>query len=236
MEPNTAIGKERFMNNKGYALLAAMIVVIIFSVLLLKARDMWETEIQRDLEEELLFRARQYVVAIDAYQKKNPGQSTPNLKELMDKKFLRRPFKDPMTKEGKWNLVMKGNKTTDGSLLIVPEEMLAQYSTEAMIVGVCSTSKVEGFRSYRKKKKYCEWAVYLGDDPKKSMPKLKFVAVDDEESGDDSKEKDDSGDSEREKEIEEDTGDNGIQNTGTENKGRSEEDEENTGEEEPGNG
>lgn len=171
--------KRRFkVKNKGYALLTAVLAISIFSVLILKAREMWETEIQRDLEQELLFRAGQYVTAIEMFRQKNPNMFPQSLDELLEKKCLRKRFKDPMTKEGKWNVVMRSGEPGKDrtALLVVPEDMLAEYVTKASIIGVCSSSCEEGFMVYRKKKKYCEWAVYLGEQLDKEMPELKFVA------------------------------------------------------------
>jgi hypothetical protein len=161
--------------NCGYALLAAIIAVNIFTILILKARTMWETTIQRDLEQELLFRARQYANAIEWYKKKNANLNPKNLEELYEKKFLRKLFKDPMTEEGNWDIVMRDGRPGKKGLLIVPEEMLPQWITQAVIVGVCSTSPEEGFLVYRKKKKYNEWAVYMGEKIEKEMPELKYV-------------------------------------------------------------
>jgi hypothetical protein len=170
--------KRRFkIENKGYALLTAVLAVAIFGVLILKARDMWETQIQRDTEQELLFRARQYVIAIEMFRKKNPNMFPQSLDELFEKKCLRKRFLDPMTEEGKWNVVMRSGipGKDKNALLIVPEDMLEEYSRKASIIGVCSSSCEEGFMVYRKKKKYCEWAVYLGEKLDKEMPELKFV-------------------------------------------------------------
>ncbi len=170
--------KRRFkVENKGYALLTAVLAVAIFSVMIFKARAMWETEIQRDMEQELLFRARQYVIAIEMFRKKNPNMFPQSLDELYEKKCLRRRFLDPMTKEGKWNVVMRSGVPgkDKNALLVVPEDMLPEYVRTASIIGVCSSSCEEGFMIYRKKKKYCEWAVYLGEKLDKEMPELKFV-------------------------------------------------------------
>ncbi len=167
--------KKLLSNNSGYALLAAIFAINIFAILAFKAANMWETALQRDLEQELLFRARQYVVAIDQYKKKNANVKPKSLDELFEKKFLRKRYKDPMTGEETWNIVMREGRAGKKGLLIVPEEMLAEYSGKAVMVGVCSTSHEEGFLEYRKKKKYFEWAVYLGEKIEKDMPELKYV-------------------------------------------------------------
>jgi len=175
---------KKILTNSGYALMAAIIGVNIFAILLLKSRAMWETTLQRDLEQELLFRARQYVTAIELYKKKNANIPIKNLDELFEKGFLRQRYPDPMTESGKWSLVMQDGRAGKKGLLVVPEEMLEQYIGQALIVGVCSASPEEGYLEYRKKKRYDEWAVYIGEQIEKEMPELKYV---DREGGDDKK-------------------------------------------------
>jgi len=170
----------------GYVLLTAVIAVNIFAILILKARTMWETGIRRDLEQELVFRGKQYVTAIEMYKKKHTNLPPRDLDILYEEKFLRKRFKDPMTESGTWNIVMRGGKAgARSTLLIVPEELVPQYINRAMIVGVCSTSPEEGFLEYRKKKKYNEWAFYLGEQVNKEMPELKYV----DESGEEEEQK-----------------------------------------------
>jgi hypothetical protein len=177
--------------SNGYALMTAVLAVAIFTVFLLKARAMWETEIQRELEQELLFRARQYVIAIELFRKKNPNLFPQSLDELFEKKCIRKRFLDPMTKEGQWNVVMRsGVPGKEKGLLIVPEDMLPQYVSKASIIGVCSSSCEEGFMIYRKKKKYCEWAVFLGEKVDKEMPELDFVVDGEGNEGDNRDDKD----------------------------------------------
>ena len=175
MAVNMKIGK----GNKGYALLIAIIAVHIFGILLLIARSLWETEFQRDLEEELIFRGNQYVTAIELFQKKNSNLSPQNLEVLVEKKFLRRRFPDPMSASGEWNIVLDPGQPGQKLLLLVPEEMIGEGNVtqrlgmpSARIVGVCSSSCEEGFREYRKKKKYCEWAFYVGQKLDQEMPTI----------------------------------------------------------------
>ncbi len=160
---------------KGYALLTAIVAINILALLALLARPMWETENQRDLEEELLFRARQYKTAIELYTRKNPNLFPKSFDELYEKKFLRHLFTDPMTESGEWNIVMAGTRAGKSDLMIVPSEMLEEYLTKARIVGVCSASEEEGYRVYRGKKRYSEWAIYVGEQLDKDMPDFKYV-------------------------------------------------------------
>jgi hypothetical protein len=183
------------MSRKGYALLIAIAAINIFAIMALMARSMWETEIQRDLEEELLFRAHQYKRAIEFYIKKNNNLFPLNFDELYEKKFLRKLYEDPMNPGGKWDIVMAGALGGNNDLLVVPDEMLGQFLNTARIMGVCSTIEQEAFRIYRGKKKYNEWAVYVGEQIDKEMPKLKYVGKTDSkgDSSDSGDSKDDSG-------------------------------------------
>lgn len=161
--------------NKGYSLIIAIIAVTIFSILLLKARIMWETVIGRDMEEELIFRARQYVSAINLYKIKNNNFYPKKLKVLYEKKFLRKLYKDPISESKEWNVVMQPTRLGKKKLLIVPKKLVKKFIGTAHIIGVISTSIKEGFREYRGKKHYNEWAFYLGEQIDKEMPELKLI-------------------------------------------------------------
>jgi hypothetical protein len=74
---------------------------------LIVAVPVWETQVQREREEELIFRGKQYVEGVRLYQLKNPGGFPKTLDEMVEKKCLRRLFRDPMTKEGAWNVILQ---------------------------------------------------------------------------------------------------------------------------------
>jgi len=173
-----------FKGKSGYSLIIAIIAVNVFAVFLMMARSMWETELARDLEEELIFRARQYVTAIELYKQKHNNLFPQDLDILFTENFLRKEYRDPMTEEGKWCIVMQGTTAGKKSLLVVPADQLDKYLTKAQIIGVATSSCEEGFREYRKKKRYCEWAFYVGEDPKKDMPDITFVDKEGEEGRD----------------------------------------------------
>ena len=62
---------------------------------------------QREREEELLFRGRQYMRAIDLYFRQF-GRYPATVDELLktdNMRFLRRAYKDPMTRKGKWRFI-----------------------------------------------------------------------------------------------------------------------------------
>ena len=159
---------------RGYVLLAALFAVQIIAVFMLLARARWQTVIQRDLEAELIFRAGQYVRAIESYTREHLNQFPPSLRILEKEKHIRRLYLDPFSATGDWNLVMKpsaGGK----KLLVVPVKAAGRFLTQANIVGVCSTSPETGFMEYRGRKHYNEWAFYVGQKPEEDMPPLEFV-------------------------------------------------------------
>jgi type II secretory pathway pseudopilin PulG len=91
---------------KGYTLLILLFAVSIVSIGLLVAVPVWETQIQREKEEELIFRGNQFVEAVRLYQLKKPGAFPSSLEELVEEKCLRRLYRDPMTIHGEWNIIL----------------------------------------------------------------------------------------------------------------------------------
>lgn len=162
-------------SKNGYALLLAILAVTVLTILVLAARSLWETEIRRDLEEELVFRAEQYVRAIRSYLKENNNQYPENLEILAEKNYLRKPYADPMSESGTWNIVMQPATAGSKKLFIVAPAYLAKMSNRARIIGVSSSSRSDSLRVYRGKKQYHEWAFYFGEHAEEDMPSLEFI-------------------------------------------------------------
>jgi type II secretory pathway pseudopilin PulG len=93
-------------HSRGYILIMLMIMVTIMAIGLMVAVPVWETQIRREQEAELIFRGNQYVEAVRIYQLKTPGRFPKSLDELTEEKCLRRPFRDPLTPEGEWNIIL----------------------------------------------------------------------------------------------------------------------------------
>lgn len=83
----------------GFALAALLVAVAILSIMLLIALPTWRHLAQRDKEAELIFRGQQYARAIGLYQRKLAGSFPPSLDVLVEQKFLRKKYKDPITGE-----------------------------------------------------------------------------------------------------------------------------------------
>jgi type II secretory pathway pseudopilin PulG len=95
---------------QGTILIVLMIGVAIASIALTAVAQIWSTTWRRDSEEELIFRGKQYGQAILAYQKEHGGQYPINLEDLFKPgprrlRYVRKLFKDPIAKDGKWGLV-----------------------------------------------------------------------------------------------------------------------------------
>ncbi len=93
----------------GYTLVVLAVAVTVMSIVLAAALPMWKQLIQRDKEEELIFRGWQYAEAIRVFQQRQ-GRLPVRLEELIEVKprSIRRLWKDPMTKDGKWGLIFQG--------------------------------------------------------------------------------------------------------------------------------
>lgn len=161
----------------GYVMIMLMIAVAVLSVLMLMAVPFWQTEAQREAEEELIFRARQYVRAIELYVQAHNNLYPQNLEILHLEKFLRRLYPDPLSADGRWDLVYLDSSGGEPKYLVVPEDMAKAYTGRAALVGVCSTSPETGFREYRGKQKYNEWAFYVGERESEKMPELQYEGV-----------------------------------------------------------
>src|SRR5262249_42412034 len=65
----------------------------------------WKYLMRNDREEELLARGGEIADAIARYQRKNGNALPSSLDVLVKQHFLRHPYKDPMTKDGRWRFL-----------------------------------------------------------------------------------------------------------------------------------
>lgn len=78
---------------------ALLVAIALLSVVMLVALPTWRQQAQREKEAELIFRGEQYARAIALYQRKLAGAFPPNLDVLVEQKFLRKKYEDPITGE-----------------------------------------------------------------------------------------------------------------------------------------
>lgn len=166
----------------GYLTIILMMAVFVISVGLLIAFPVLETELKREKEEELIFRGRQYVEAVRVYLVKHPGTFPKSLKELKEKKCLRRLYRDPMTKSGEWNVILAvtaaGASSSENiqAVLVVPESALAAVK-QPQVLGVVSSSKDRSIKIWNGQESYDRWLFFYGYDPNK-MPEIRYLTHD----------------------------------------------------------
>jgi type II secretory pathway pseudopilin PulG len=143
------------LNNKGFTLLAVLTMVIIMGISLGAVGLSWRTIMQREREEELLFRGSQMRDAITRwYALKSVEQAAMPLRDLKDLlkdprtpqtvRYLRRLYTDPMTNK-EWELINDPSKGIQG---------VASTSQETPL-------KTAGFpddlQDFAGKSRYSEW-------------------------------------------------------------------------------
>ena len=101
------------MRERGFSLVGAMAGIAIMSIMMTAAVPSWRYVMRDMREEELIFRGAQIADAIHRYQQKH--RVPPNsIEDLVKEKFLRRPWKDPMSQDGEWRLIRPGEPVTMG--------------------------------------------------------------------------------------------------------------------------
>lgn len=99
----------RKRSEAGYNMVMLIVALTVLNIMVAAMMPLMSTEIQREKEEELIFRGFQYAEAIRIFH--NRFQRFPNkLEELIEIKprCIRQLWKDPMTKNGKWGLIFQG--------------------------------------------------------------------------------------------------------------------------------
>jgi type II secretory pathway pseudopilin PulG len=95
-----------------------IVAITVLNILLAAALPIWSQKIRREKEEELIARGLQYAQAIQVFQQRY-GRLPNRLEELIEvePRCIRQLFKDPMTKDGKWGLLIGG---PGGSVALPP--------------------------------------------------------------------------------------------------------------------
>ncbi|MBK5255509.1 MAG: type II secretion system protein [Vicinamibacteria bacterium] len=93
---------------KGFSMPALLAMLAIMTLALMLAMPSWRYLVHDDNEQELIFRGRQISAAIARFQRKNGNALPASIDQLVQGKYLRKAYKDPMTKDGKWRIVRPG--------------------------------------------------------------------------------------------------------------------------------
>jgi type II secretory pathway pseudopilin PulG len=92
------VRRYRYRSDDGFATMAALLVTLaVMMVLMTVALPVLTTMAKRERETELVFRGQQYARAIALFQRKYGNALPPNLDVLLNEKFLRKKYKDPIT-------------------------------------------------------------------------------------------------------------------------------------------
>ena len=105
---------------QGFAYVMLLVAIVVMGVLAERAVLMISTAVQRDREAELLFRGQAYRNAIRSYVETGADHRYPRrLEDLLSdprsihKRHLRQLYPDPMTADGRWQLL----RAADGGIV-----------------------------------------------------------------------------------------------------------------------
>lgn len=109
---------KRAGQENGYAMAALLVVMGIAAILMTVAMPTWKQMARREKEEELIFRGQQYVRAIRLYGQKFANANPPSIDILVEQRFIRKKFKDPITNDDFQPILagqaVPGSSTTPG--------------------------------------------------------------------------------------------------------------------------
>jgi len=161
----------------GYAMVALLVALSVMSVMMTVALPVWKTSAQREKEAELIFRGEQYVRAIELFGRRaGPGVLPPTIDILVEQRFLRKKFKDPITGEDFQPLLAGQNapgSAVPGQAVTAPAPQPGGRGAsppagrggapgigaiQGGIQGVVSKSKAKSLRLYNGRNYYNEWA------------------------------------------------------------------------------
>lgn len=170
-----------FSRTNGYAMAALLVGMTIMAVFLTIALPAWSTAAKREKEAELIFRGQQYARAVALFQRKYANTFPPNIDILLNEHFLRKKYKDPMTKDGEFQVLYANQQAAaqpnaglnqlaarQGGGTVPqrgqPGRPVAQVPVggpgggqQGGIVGVASKSTATSLRIYDGHDKYNEW-------------------------------------------------------------------------------
>jgi type II secretory pathway pseudopilin PulG len=162
----------RRVRESGFALLALMAALAIMLIMMAAVAPTWKYVAKREHEDELLFRGDQISRAIFFYRQKNAGALPASLELLVKQRYLRRLYKDPMTKDGKWRLIHLGEPLLPAAAASGQAERRTPAPTTSQlgparsigpIVGVASRSHEKSLALRKGRDRYDEW-YFLADD------------------------------------------------------------------------
>ena len=86
-------------SEQGYLMVALLVALSVMGIMMGAAMPAWHTMVQREKEAELVFRGEQYARAIGQWQRRFANAAPPSIDVLVEQKFLRKKYKDPITND-----------------------------------------------------------------------------------------------------------------------------------------
>ncbi len=83
----------------GYAMAVLLVAMSVAAIMMTVAMPVWKQTAQREKEDELVFRGLQYVRALRLFSTKYANAAPPSLDVLVEQRFLRKKYKDPITND-----------------------------------------------------------------------------------------------------------------------------------------
>ena len=153
-------------------MVALLVTLSIMAIMMTAVMPVWHQMSQREKETELVFRGEQYARAIGLFQRKSgPGALPPSIDVLVEQRYLRKKFKDPITNDDFAPVLLSasppggragtqpGPQTGAAQPGVVGRVAAPQAGTPAGggITGVTSKSKDKSIRIYKGRTHYNEW-------------------------------------------------------------------------------
>lgn len=149
---------------RGYAMAALLVSIAVMGVLMSVAMPAYRHLAIREKEAELVFRGEQYARAIALYRAKNGNQFPPSVDVLVQGKYLRKKYKDPMSPDGEFRTILVGNQAAaqnpqQGRGNQPPQGRGGQLGAFAGggVMGVASKSTETSIRIYKGQTRYDLW-------------------------------------------------------------------------------
>ena len=163
--------------NRGYAMAALLVGMSVMAVLMSALLPVWTTMAKREKEAELIFRGNQYARAIGLFQRKFANTPPPSIDLLVEQRFLRKKYKDPITNDdfqplyanqammpggagpgGPPQSGQTGTPPAPGRPLIQAGLGTTGATAAGGIIGVTSKSKETSLKVFNGRTRYNEWA------------------------------------------------------------------------------
>ena len=93
----------------GYAMAGLLVAIAIMGIVMSMIMPTWRTWAKREREAELIFRGEQYMRAIELYQRRFAGTYPTDMQALVDQRFLRKAYTDPMTQGGEFQVLTQAS-------------------------------------------------------------------------------------------------------------------------------